>query len=157
VERLSQLAGTLDSCHSLFLKAISEPQENALSLLVVESFVSPDSESMEIAGARIEGLHRVAPTSESREFELVWNNYVTYIVTNESYAAPENGQSIAGSGRLIQQYEQSDFLIYVGRSTIATAEYPGPLIHLRILCENHVVDVVSTEFPQTNDVGHAGK
>ena len=152
MDRLTQLARTLDSCHSLFLAKASEPRENALSLLVVESIESPDSESMEIAGARIEGLHRVAPSNESRRFELAWNSYVAYIVSNESYASPETGELVAGSGRLIQQYDKSSFLEYIGRSTIATAEYPGLLTHIRILCENHVVDVVSTEFPKTNEL-----
>lgn len=149
---MTQLARTLDSCHSLFLTRVSEPKENTLSVSIVESFVSPHSESLEIAGARIEGVHRVAPNAESRRFELSWSSYVAYLVTNESYASAENGESVDGSGRLIQQYDKSSFLESIARSTIATNEYPGLLIHVRILCENHVVDVVSTEFPKAREL-----
>jgi hypothetical protein len=58
-----EIAKLLDSCHSLFLKEIGEPQENVLRLLLVEAERSDEAESMQVGGAIIEDLHRVqAPT-----------------------------------------------------------------------------------------------
>jgi hypothetical protein len=141
-----EIAKSLDSCHSLFLQEIGEPQENMLRLLLVEAKRSDEAESMQVGGAMIEDLHRVQATDESRAFELIWNQYILYAVTNESFASP-NGEKTEDSGRLLRCYSQSPFLDYVARTTLATKEYPGPYTHVRVLSENHIVDVVSTVIP----------
>jgi hypothetical protein len=71
-----EIAKLLDSCHSLFLQEIGEPQENVLRLLLVEAKRSDEAESMQVGGAIIEDLHRVQATDESRVFELIWNQYI---------------------------------------------------------------------------------
>jgi len=99
-----------------------------------------------VGGVTIEGLHRVHPTDGSRVFELIWNQYIAYAVTNESFATP-NGDENADSGRLLRCYSQSPFLDYVARTTVATAEFPAPYTHARVLSESQIVDVVSTGVP----------
>jgi hypothetical protein len=75
---MARIAKLLDSCHSLFLEEIGEPQENVLRLLLVEAKRSDEPESMQVGGAIIEDLHRVQATDESRTFELIWNQYILY-------------------------------------------------------------------------------
>jgi hypothetical protein len=72
--------------------------------------------------------------------------HIVYAVTNESFASP-NGDETEDSGRLLRCYSQSPFLDFVARTTVATKEYPGPYTHVRVLSENHIVDVVSTGIP----------
>lgn len=141
-----EIAKSLDSCHSLFLQEIGEPQENALRLVLVEAERSDAAESMQVGGTTIKDLHRVQATERSRTFELIWNQYIVYAVTNESFGSP-NGEETKDSGHLLRRYSQSPFLDYVVRATVATKEYPGPYTHVRVLSENHIVDVVSTGFP----------
>ena len=81
----SEIVKSLDSCHSLFLREIGEPQENVLRLLLVEAERSDEAESMQVGGATITDLHRVQATKRSRTFELTWNQYIVYAVTNESF------------------------------------------------------------------------
>jgi hypothetical protein len=50
-----ELVNVIDSCSSLFLRDIGEPQENILRLVLHEGKVTPQSESLEIAGTTIEG------------------------------------------------------------------------------------------------------
>jgi hypothetical protein len=107
-----EIAKLLDSCHSLFLQEIGEPQENVLRLLLVEAERSDEAESMQVGGTIIEDLHRVQATDRTRAFELIWTQYVVYAVTNESFGSP-NGEETEDSGRLLRCYSQSPFLDYV--------------------------------------------
>lgn len=141
-----KVAKSLDSCHSLFLKQMGEPQENVLRILLVEAARSDETESMQVGGAIIKDLHRVQTTERSRTFELIWNQYILYAVVNESFGA-SNGEETDDSGRLLRRYSRSPLLNYVARTTVATSAYPGPYTHVRVLSENHIVDVVSTEIP----------
>ena len=141
-----ELATALDTCYTLFLEDLSEPQENVLRLILVGGKRNPESESQTIAGVKFEDLHRVGPTPNSRRFELVWNRYIAYSVTNESFGRPV-ADEVSYAGKFVRGYLKSEFLDYVARSTIATTEYPGPQMHIRIFSENHIVDVVSTEMP----------
>jgi hypothetical protein len=141
-----ELLSVLDSCSSLFLRDIGEPEENALRLVLHEGKTNPQSESLEIGGTRIDGLHRVYTGADSRLIELVWRKYVAYGVTNESFAL-EDGTSSPESGRLLRRYSKSAFLEYVAHATLATDKYPGPYMHVEVVAENHIVDVVSTELP----------
>lgn len=79
------IAKLLDSCYSLFLREIGEPQENVLRLCLLEAKRSGEAESLQVGGTVIENLHRLQVTSHSRVFELVWNQYIAYAVTNELF------------------------------------------------------------------------
>lgn len=141
-----ELLNVIDSCSSLFLRDIGEPEGNMLRLVLHEGKVSPQIESLEIAGTTIKGLHRVYTGADSRLIELVWRKYVAYGVTNESFAVQE-GATSPESGRLLRRYSKSAFLDYVAHATLATEKYPGPYMHVEVVAENHIVDVVSTELP----------
>lgn len=142
-----ELMKVIDSCSSLFLRHIGEPEDNVLRLVLHEGKVSPQGESLEIAGTKIDDLHRVYTGPDSRLIELVWRSYVAYGVTNESLAV-EDGTTSPDSGRLLRRYAKSAFLDYVAHATLATDKYPGPYTHVEVLAENHIVDVVSTELPR---------
>jgi hypothetical protein len=141
-----EIAKSLDSCYTLFLQEIGEPRENELRLLLLEGMRSDEAESRQLAGVTFEGLHRIRPTDGGRVFELIWNQYIAYAVANESFAVA-NGRENADSGHLLRCYSQSAFLDYVAHATVATAEFPGPYTHARILSESHIIDVVSTAAP----------
>ncbi len=141
-----EIAKLLDSCHTLFLQEIGEPRENELRLLLLEGMRSDEAESRQVGGVTFEGLHRIGSTEGSRVFELIWNQYIAYAVTNESFAVA-NGCENADSGRLLRFYSQSAFLDYVAHATVATAKFPGPYTHARVLSESHIIDVVSTAAP----------
>ena len=128
------------------MEQIGEPSGNVLRLVVAETFVRAEAESRNIAGVIFEGLHRIEPTENSRRFELIWDSYIAYSVTNESFGSTQGPGSL-DSGRHLRHYTESPFLTFVRCSTIATHEYPGPYIHLQLLTESHIVDVVSENSP----------
>jgi len=138
----------LDNCASLYLRDIAEPEQNNLRLRIEEAFVMPKEVNVEFGGTQITNCHLVRPTAESRLFEIVWNSYVAYSVMNESYSTRTESEGF--SGRFARLYSKSHFLDYISRATLASKEYPGPLQHIQLICECHIIDVVSTKFPQVS-------
>jgi hypothetical protein len=146
---LKELA-ELDTCASLYLREISEPTQNSLRLLIEEAEVLPDEVAIRIAGTEMGTGHLVRSTANSRLFEIVWDNYVAYFVTNESYAMPSESEKF--SGRFARYYSKSLFLDYISHATVACNEYPGRLQHIGIVSECHIIDVISTALPRVRQM-----
>jgi len=88
MEAVPKELAELDACASLYLREISEPRQNSLCLLIEEAEVMPEEVAIRLAGTEMGTGHLVRSTANSRLFEIVWDNYVAYSVTNESYATP---------------------------------------------------------------------
>ncbi|MFZ0814456.1 MAG: hypothetical protein WAM78_02995 [Candidatus Sulfotelmatobacter sp.] len=146
MEAVPKELAELDTCASLYLREISEPRQNSLRLLIEEAEVMPEEVAIRIAGTDLGTGHLVRSTASSRLFEIVWDNYVAYLVTNESYAMPSESEKF--SGRLARHYSTSPFLDHISHATVACNEYPGPLRHIGIVSECHIIDVVSTGLPR---------
>ena len=90
--------------------------------------------------------HRVESTTSSRIFEIVWDHYVAYSVRNESFARGD--EQDVSVGRTFRIYSRSRFLDFIGYATFVSDGYPGPVQHICIGCEDHIIDVVSTQGPR---------
>jgi hypothetical protein len=136
----------INSSGFVFLREISDTQRGTLRVVIEQAEADKESSFQDIGGTRISGLHRVRPTEESHTYALVWGHYVIYAVSNESFAAAE--ASAIYSGRCLRVYTKSHFLDYRNAATIASTKYPGPMQHIGLLTESHVIDVISTVDPQ---------
>ncbi len=150
METLPKDFAELDACASLYLREISEPAQNRLRLLIEEALVMPEEVAVRFAGAEIANCHLVKSTADSRLFEITWDNYLAYSVANESYSTRNESEEF--SGRFARLYGKSHFLEYISRATLACKEYPGPLQHVQLVCECHIIDVVSIKFPQVDQL-----
>ena len=135
----------IDLCDFLFLREITELDDNGLRLLLQEGTVALETVSVKVGGAEISGCHRIESTSESRLFEVVWQRYVAYAVRNESFVSPDEYEISVGSR--FRVYSRSSFLDFVRSATFVTDDYPGPIQHIAVTCEDDIVDVVSTKEP----------
>lgn len=134
---------------NLYLTEIGEPSENTLRIVVAEGVLGKPS-PIELAGVDVGEGRPIEITGESRHFELSWNDYVAYVVRNESFwkAEPEEH-------RIVNQLERrfdSAFLEFVFTTTFADDDYPGPLQHWALSTLNHCVDVVSVQPPRVQRV-----
>jgi hypothetical protein len=145
METIPKNLAELDTCASLYLREIGEPAQNSLRLLVEEAFVMPQEVTVKFGRTEIANCHPLKPTPSGRLFEIVWNNYVAYFVANESYSTRNESEEFRG--RFARLYTKSHFLDYISQATLATSEYPGPMKHIQLVCECHIIDVVSTQFP----------
>ena len=136
----------IDSCDYLLLHEVIEIGNQGLRLVVEEARASAESVALDVGGTTISDLHFVEQSGKI--FEIIWENYIAYCVRNESYCGNIKEEQIA-VGKMFCIYSKSYFLDYISRATFATAEYPGPFQHYAVFCENHVIDVVSMQAPQT--------
>lgn len=87
----------------------------------------------------------VEVTDSSKEYEIIFPDYITYSVRNESYTAWNDQEEFEGNP--VRVYTKSVFLEYVKNATFATSDYPGSFKHYGFCCLNHIVDIVSMDAP----------
>jgi hypothetical protein len=135
----------------LVLDAIDEPSVSALRIVVRAARPQPNAAG--IADAPVHGAVLVSPDATTPIFEVRFESYVGYLVRNESYAKSLPGESCEG-GRAYRQYDSSEILDFMRRSTIASDSYPGPVRHYSLVCVDHIVDVISTVVPVVRPWAH---
>jgi len=142
----------LSGCEHLFLGELIEPGTNSLRIQVIEGRASKVAVPIEVAGQALGNGFPVKIDANSVTYVLKWNSYVLYQIINESFARQEDPKS-AISGKSASVYRLSNLLDYVSRSSNASDEYPGRLLHFRIICADHVIDVISTDRPECMRIG----
>ncbi len=142
----------LNKHKNLDILEIGETAEWSFRLVIAEAGIvenSPEVTSVEEPNDKIrELLNESKPievTESSKHYEIVFSEYITYSVTNESYA--NAGETEIYEGKLARIYSKSAFIDYIAHNTIATSDYPGPFKHYRFCCLNHIIDVASVEPP----------
>lgn len=143
---LTELLADLNSCEYLFLREIFEPAENQLRVVVEEASAGPPVDPQDVAGFGFSDYRIVESNDQSRLFEITWPTYILYTVRNESYAAFDETE-IRETGRVAVVCSKSQFLDHLAASTFASKDFPGPFWHIALHCQNHVVDVASSEHP----------
>ncbi|MFY9632562.1 MAG: hypothetical protein WAJ94_13240 [Candidatus Cybelea sp.] len=137
----------MDRCPYLDLVNISE-HNNSLRLIVAELSVS--DRIMPSPPSPVEGAHPVEHTRRDHLFEVFWPRYVAYNVFNESYAAWDPSQEF--QGKRFREYQTSRYLDFV--RTEQNVGFSAPMYkHWGIMCENHIIDVVSEVEPNVARYG----
>jgi len=136
----------IDRCKSLFLTEIFEAGHNSLRVLIQEGLPVGGATPFMVGGTVISGATRIDVTSESRAFEVLWENYVAYSIRNESFVRVDHDEIY--DGIRFRVYSKSNFIDYVARATFASNEYPGPTQHHELICEDHIIDVIALTAPR---------
>jgi len=137
----------------LDLLEIGETDEWEFRLVIAEAgtvenspAVTPEEEPNDKIRKLLNESKPIEVTESSKLYEIVFGDYITYSVTNESYASV--GEAEKYEGKLARIYSKSAFLDYVANSTFATSDYPGPFKHYGFCCLNHIIDVASVDPPK---------
>lgn len=145
-------AHLMDDCDYLFATEIREIEELTLGVTIVEAkpqaLITTVDEQDPFGFLKIGGFP-IEEDETCRVFQVVFdrNHLISYTVLNESYGKyPEPPEAF--TGKLFRAFSWSRLLDFTGRTTIASAEYPGPLMHFEIVCQNHIVDVICTAPPK---------
>lgn len=130
---------------------IQETYKDCLRIVIAEagvsdaaSEISSEEEPNDALREILSGSKPIEVTESSARYEIVFDDYIAYAVTNESFAG---GIEEKFEGRLARIYSESAFLNYIGQGTFATEEYPGPFVHYGLCCLNQVIDIVSENPP----------
>ena len=139
----------LDACKYLYLVDYG-PGEHDLDLVVevieaqTASEPSEVSTGSELVDSILGPLYPIASNSDSAKFKLTFHNYIVFAVHNESYMNVGKDEDFS---KKLRTYEKSVFLNYIGESTFAGPEYPGPFKHFAVVCLNHVIEVACSGEP----------
>jgi len=141
---------SLNAAEYLYLRGISEPRDNSLRIVVQEATANLASTGpLELPGMSASlRTSRAAPiesTATCKAFALYWSRYIAYLVTEESVGSCGNYKDEIFTGRFFRVYEKSHLLDHIARDTGAHFK---PFQHYKIICLNHLIDVVSTEVPE---------
>ena len=131
---------------------IQETYKDILRIVIAESGVSEsgpqlteESEPNETLRSILNESKAIEVGDDSQVYEILFEDYIAYAVTNESYAGGEFKEEYRG--RLVRVYSNSAFLNYIKQGTIASSDYPGEFKHYGFCCLNQIVDVVSQDPP----------
>jgi hypothetical protein len=146
---------TLNSAKYLFLRELLEPRDNSLRLVVQEAIVNPEgvirfrSDIPELEKL-LEGGLPIESTAACRTFELIWDSYVAYLVTEECVGSCGQDADETYTGKLFRVYTKSHFLDHLSRDT---GGHTAPILHFKLICENHLIDVGAYTHPKLKLAG----
>jgi hypothetical protein len=145
---------SLDSAQYLYLREISEPRDNSLRLVIQEAVANRDG----AIGSRpdiptIGGLWAeyspIESTEDCRTFELRWERYAAYLVTEECVGSCGQYDDEVFTGKLFRVYTKSHFLEHLSRDTGGHTE---EIVHYKLACLNHLIDVAAYGPPEIKQI-----
>jgi hypothetical protein len=147
---------SLDSAKYLYLRELSEPRDNSLRLVVQEAVINP-SDSVPFSHPELSELEKILrggspieSTDACRTFELTWNSYVAYLVTEEFVGSCGQYADEIYTGKLFRVYTKSHFLEHLSRDTGGHTE---AILHYKLTCLNHLIDVAAYAPPEVKQIG----
>jgi hypothetical protein len=150
-----EVISLVNQARYLFLRHISEPEENSLRLVVEEAIadrtetVSTPDPTSPFAEIR-KGASPIKSAEGCRAFELQWSRYVAYLVTEEGVGSGGSDADEVYTGKLFRVYTKSHFLDHLARDTGGHFE---PILHYKVICQNHLIDVASYSPPEVRLLG----
>jgi hypothetical protein len=154
-----EVISLLNQARYLFLRHISEPEDNSLRLVVEEAIadrtetVSTPDPASPFAELR-KGAAPIKSAEGCRTFELHWGRYVAYLVTEEGVGSGGSYEDEVHTGNLLRVYTKSHFLDHLARDTGGHFE---PILHYKLICQNHFIDVASYSPPEVRLSESGGK
>ena len=152
--RSPTLLDALDSAEYLYLREISEPRDNSLRLLIQEAVANRDGtivsrRDIPMAEKLLTGYSPIESTDICRTFELRWERYAAYLVTEECVGSCGHYDDEAFTGRLFRVYTKSHFLEHLSRDTGGHTE---EIMHYKLTCLNHLIDVAAYSLPEIKQI-----
>jgi hypothetical protein len=139
----------------LYLRELSEPRDNSLRLVVQEAIgnpgtlVHPHPELPELQEILKDGSP-IESTDVCRTFELTWERYVAYLVTEECVGSCGRDDDEIYTGKLFRVYTKSHFLEHLSRDT---GGHTQSILHFKLTCLNHLIDVAAYTAPEVRQIG----
>jgi len=124
---------------------VQEAKENPYAPIVAPS-------DLPELGEILKGSVAIESVEGCRSFELTWERYAAYLVTEELVGRGGNYDDEVYTGNLFRVYAKSHFLDHLARDTGGHVE---PIQHYKLICENHIIDVASYSPPEIRLIGLA--
>lgn len=136
------VAVEINNCKRLLTKLIEPINQRLLTVSIADAVAQEEATSV----GGISGVQPLEIKPESDVFRLSFVDFISYAVTEEMYAQYSDGQ--VSEGEWLRIYSKSFFLDFVSKTTWATSEFPGPLVHFQINTLDHTIDIVTSKPPE---------
>jgi hypothetical protein len=130
----------------LYLTSIKEIEENILELFFEEAKAGSEAQELEVNNHTFKNLYTIESTSDSKRFKVIFDNYISYSIIDESYADFDKKEVF--EGRLIRKFSASHFINYIKETTHAYSLYKDKLVHYQFVCLRHNIDVITLGEPK---------
>lgn len=134
----------------LYLRELSEPRDNSLRIIADEAVLNRSaaplvsSDQPKLAEI-VTDYSPIEFTEGCKKFELSWKHYIAYLVTEECVGSCGRYDAESYTGKILRVYTKSHFLEHLARDTGA---HTDPLVHFKLICLNHLIDVASYSPPE---------
>ncbi|HWD88501.1 MAG TPA: hypothetical protein VG367_10270 [Mucilaginibacter sp.] len=131
----------------LFLVNIKDLPANRLLITIKAATISDKEEDLMVGDKNLGPVRRIESEGPWLEFELFFQTYGAYSITNESFSMMQDNEERVG--RLFCVYSKSNYLDYIRNNTIVdyTYDYNQELKHYGINCQHHTIDIVTISEP----------
>ncbi len=148
----------VNRCKYVYLRAISEPKDNSLRIVIEEAVVDESRMNLgdditQIRTDLVTSYRSIEPDESCELFELYWKHYVAYLVTEEGVGSCGKYDDETYTGKLLRKYKNSHFLDHLARDT---GGHFKPIQHFKLICLNHLIDVASEDPPDIRVIDHNG-
>jgi hypothetical protein len=161
METANQLFERVNRAEHLFLRSMEHYGINGPELIFEEAIVNEakrgriKSTSLHASlHFLLEGAAPIESVAGCLSFRFYWNRYTAFLITEECVAGGGQYEDEAYEGNLFRIYSKSHFLEHLARDT---GGHTAPLIHYKIISENHVVDVAAEIQPEFEILSSSSK
>ena len=152
MSQIDDLVSQLNRAKYVYLRHISEPRDNSLRIVVEEALGIQDPKTSRALAEKLPEIAGILTSSRviksnnaCKKFELRWDTYVAYLVTEEMVGSCGSHDAELFTGNLFRLYTQSHFLDHLLRDT--GCHENRPIHHYKLICLNHLIDVASYAPP----------
>lgn len=128
----------------VFFIGLTEPKTNSLRLVFSKSITGDTLEKVMIGETSLDA-YPINVDENTPLIQIDFDRYIAYSIRNESFTSWDEYEEF--EGKIFRIYSKSRYLNFIGVSTFATEEFPGPFKHYGICCLDHIVDIVSMSSP----------
>ncbi|MCZ8520962.1 MULTISPECIES: hypothetical protein [Paenibacillus] len=133
----------------VFFIGLTEPKLNSLRVIFSKS-ISGDTPEQVMIGKTSLDAYPINVDENEPLIQIEFERYIAYSVRNESYTSWDEYEEF--EGKVFRIYRKSRYLDFIGVSTFATEDFPGPFKHYGICCLDHIVDIVSVSEPIVSEI-----
>ncbi|MGN7760774.1 hypothetical protein [Paenibacillus sp. 22594] len=133
----------------VFFIGLTEPKTNSLRVVFSKSISGDTPEQVMIGETSLEA-YPINVDENAPLIQIEFESYIAYSVRNESFTSWDEYEKF--EGKIFRIYNKSRYLDFIGVSTFATEDFPGPFKHYGISCLDHIVDIVSMSEPVVSEV-----
>ena len=138
----------LDSCRYIFLTKLESDDSFTLKIHIAEDRIQNVPSVTGTENNNLDKILKKARPVKIRKncnaFKIVFKDYNSFSVRNESYVVPENNED---PSRRLRVNQHSNFLKFISDSTWLSSDDMKSLVHYTVICTDHIIDIAASSEP----------